>query len=240
MRDANADDRGVHRSDEGEANKLAQKRLQASRGDASVAAFYTNVIDLAPGGVMRVLDHPQRELGDGKKQLVVQSRINGRVNSQMSHYVEVRGADQPYSPPLRQQKPKVLGVENVIVCGHTHCGAIKALLDPRTRDRLPLVRRWLAQAGRLRSIVAERYAHLDEDARMLAAVGENVLVQLENLRAFPNVAERLERGALTIGGWVYDIATGDVFEYDPTAGQFGPIGQPSIPPPAPGPVLPRP
>jgi len=133
---------------------------------------------------------------------------------------------------------EVLGVTNVIVCGHTRCGAINAILNPETMDRLPFVKRWLAQCERVRTIVAERYGHLDEDARMLAAVGENVLVQLENLRAFPNVAERLERGALTIGGWVYDIATGDVFEYDPTAGQFGPIGPASIPPAAPAPPRP--
>ena len=125
---------------------------------------------------------------------------------------------------------EVLGVTNIVVCGHTHCGAINAILNPETMDRLPFVRRWLAQGERVRKIVAERYAHLDEDGRMLAAVEENVLVQLENLRAFPNIAERLERGALTIAGWVYELASGDVFEFDPRAGQFAPVGSPSIPP----------
>lgn len=125
---------------------------------------------------------------------------------------------------------EVLGVTTVIVCGHTQCGAINAILNPQTMDRLPFVKRWLAQGERVRRIVAERYAHLDEEGRMLAAVEENVLVQLENLRAFPNIAERLERGALTMSGWVWDIATGDVFEFDPGAGQFGPIPPASIPP----------
>jgi carbonic anhydrase len=82
--------------------------------------------------------------------------------------------------------------------------------------------------------VAERYGHLDEGARMLAAVEENVLVQLENLRAFPNVANRLDRGVLAMSGWVFDIATGDVFEFEPTSGQFGPIAASSMPPPRPG------
>jgi len=98
-------------------------------------------------------------------------------------------------------------------------------------DRLPFVKRWLAQGERVRRIVAERYAHLDEAGRMLAAVSENVLVQLENLRAFPNIADRLERGELAMSGWVYEIATGEVFEFDPTVGQFGPIPPSSIPPP---------
>ncbi len=126
---------------------------------------------------------------------------------------------------------EVLGVSTVIVCGHTHCGAVNAILNPETMDRLPFVKRWLAQGERVRQIVAERYAHLDEPTRMLAAVQENVLVQLENLRAFPNVADRLDRGVLQMSGWVYEIAAGDVFEFDPSSGQFGPIGSSSVPPP---------
>jgi carbonic anhydrase len=125
---------------------------------------------------------------------------------------------------------EVLGVTTVIVCGHTHCGAVNAILNPETMDRLPFVKRWLAQGERVRQIVAERYAHLDEAARMLAAVQENVLVQLENLRAFPNVADRLDRGVLQMSGWVYEIAAGEVFEFDPSSGQFGPIGPSSVPP----------
>ena len=112
-----ADDRGMHRSDELEGHKLAEKRLHAARGDALVATFYTNVVDVAPGTVMRVLDHPQRALADDKKLLVLQSRINGRHNTEMTHYVEVRGAHQPYCPPLNVQKPKVSGVENATVVG---------------------------------------------------------------------------------------------------------------------------
>jgi carbonic anhydrase len=129
---------------------------------------------------------------------------------------------------------EVLNVTSVIVCGHTHCGAVNAILHPETMDRLPFVKRWLAQGERVRKIVAERYGHLDEAARMLAAVEENVLVQLENLRAFPNIADRLERGELAMSGWVFEIASGDVFEYDPNLGQFAPIAASSIPPPAPG------
>jgi carbonic anhydrase len=128
---------------------------------------------------------------------------------------------------------EVLGVSNVIVCGHTHCGAINAILNPETMDRLPFVKRWLAQGDRVRKIVAERYGHLDEAARMLAAVEENVLVQLENLRAFPNVAERLDSGKLVMSGWVFEIGSGDVFEFDPHTGQFGPIAGSSMPPPMP-------
>jgi carbonic anhydrase len=128
---------------------------------------------------------------------------------------------------------EVLEVRDIIVCGHTHCGAIQALLDPASMDRLPLVRRWLAQNERVRDIVAQRYAHLEPAARMTAAIEENVLVSLENLRAFPFIAERLARGQARMSGWVYKIETGQVFEFDPRVGEFIDLSAPSIPPPAP-------
>lgn len=128
---------------------------------------------------------------------------------------------------------EVLGVSDIIVCGHTPCGAIQALLEPGSMDRLPFVKRWMAQNERVVDIVAERYGDLQGPARMTAAVEENVLVSLENLRAFPFVAERLARGALSMSGWVYKIETGQVFAFDPRAGQFVDVASPSVPPPAP-------
>jgi carbonic anhydrase len=116
---------------------------------------------------------------------------------------------------------EALEVRDVIICGHTHCGAIQAVLDPARMERLPYVRRWLAETERVRDIVEKRYGELEGAARMIAAVEENVLVQLENLRAFPFVAERLAAGRLQLSGWVFKIETGQVFGYDPEQGQFG-------------------
>src|SRR6185369_5795139 len=70
-----------------------------------------------PGSVLRILDHPQRELGDTKKHLVLQSHIQGKRDEQMSHACEVRSADLPYHPPLMHAKPSVNGVENATVVG---------------------------------------------------------------------------------------------------------------------------
>lgn len=125
---------------------------------------------------------------------------------------------------------EVLGVSDVIVCGHTHCGAMQSLLDPRSVDRLPLVKRWLAQADRVRAIVEERYHHLGPDERLTAAAEENVLVQLENLREFPFVASRLDSGKLQMSGWVYKIESGEIFSYEPALGQFVELATPSTPP----------
>ncbi len=115
---------------------------------------------------------------------------------------------------------EVLEVGHVIVCGHTNCGAIAAILEPERIAHLPFVSRWLAESSSIPKLIEERYGHLDGDARTTAAVQENVLVQLENLRSFHFVARRLDSGALKMSGWVFKIATGDVYDYDPVSGQF--------------------
>lgn len=113
-----------------------------------------------------------------------------------------------------------LGVKDIIVCGHTHCGAMKGLLEPEQVRLLPTVADWLKHAETTRRIVQENYRHLDGDRLLTAAIEENVLVQLENLKTLPAVAARLARGDLHLHGWVYKIETGDVFAYDLDDGQF--------------------
>jgi carbonic anhydrase len=115
---------------------------------------------------------------------------------------------------------RVLEVENLIVCGHTGCGAIDAIVHPERAAHLPFVSQWLRESASIPRILAERYAHLEGEARLLAALEENVLVQLENLRTYDFVTERLDRGALKMNGWVFRIATGEVFDYDPLSEQF--------------------
>jgi carbonic anhydrase len=119
---------------------------------------------------------------------------------------------------------EVLEVGHVIVCGHTHCGAIDAILHPERVGHLPFVSRWLAESSRIPKIIDERYGSLDGEARVTAAVQENVLVQLENLRSFEFVARRLDAGVLKMSGWVFKIATGEVFDYDPVPEQFLQLG----------------
>ncbi len=113
-----------------------------------------------------------------------------------------------------------LGVKDVIICGHSHCGAMKGLMQPEQVASLPAVAAWLGHAETTRRIVKDNYAHLDGDRLVTATVEENVLVQLENLRTLPAVASRLVRGDLRLHGWVYKLETGEVFAYDPTVGQF--------------------
>ena len=123
-----------------------------------------------------------------------------------------------------QYAVEVLNVAAVVVCGHTQCGAIDAIVHPERMRHLGFVSRWLEEAGEIPRLLDERYGELDTEQRMNAAVQENVLVQLENLRTYDFVDRRLEKGELHIMGWVYRIATGDVFEYEPTSQQFLAIG----------------
>jgi carbonic anhydrase len=118
---------------------------------------------------------------------------------------------------------EVLKVENVIICGHTQCGAMQAILNPERLEKLAYVKRWLAQTDRVRQVIEERYAHLGAEARVTAAVQENVLTQLENLREYPFIAERLESNSLRISGWVFDISAGNIWDYDPEASEFLPL-----------------
>jgi carbonic anhydrase len=119
---------------------------------------------------------------------------------------------------------EILQVPNIIVCGHTGCGAIDAILEPERTANLRFVSRWVAESASIPKLIQERYGSLDGEARKNAAVQENVLLQLENLRTFDFVARRLDAGQLQISGWVFKIATGEVFDYDPASEQFQRLG----------------
>ncbi|MBX3188530.1 MAG: carbonic anhydrase [Labilithrix sp.] len=125
-----------------------------------------------------------------------------------------------------QYAVEVLEVAGIIVCGHTQCGAIDAILQPERVTHLTFLSQWLAESAQIPRLIAERYGHLEGEARRLAAVEENVLVQLENLRSFDFVSRRLEAGSLKMNGWVFEIATGAVHDYDPVTEQFVQLGEP--------------
>ncbi len=120
---------------------------------------------------------------------------------------------------------KVLGVKDIIVCGHSHCGAMAGLLAPETLDEVPNVAAWLRHGDATRTIIEENYRHLEGDALLKATIQENVLVQIENLRTHPAVSARLARGSLRLHGWVYKFESGEVFAYDPRYGQFALVEQ---------------
>jgi carbonic anhydrase len=127
-----------------------------------------------------------------------------------------------------------LRIRDVIVCGHTRCGAMKGLLAPaEDLHDMPALRHWLSHADATRRIMREKYRHLSDLSLLTATAQENVLVQLENLRTHPAVAAALAKGELKLHGWMYKIETGEVFAFDPVRGQFVPLAD-RPPPDVPG------
>ncbi|MFW1677756.1 carbonic anhydrase [Pontibacter sp. JAM-7] len=108
----------------------------------------------------------------------------------------------------------VLGVRNIIVCGHTDCGAIKGALDLSALKGLPHVKEWLGHCRSAMEIVRERN-NLPGDQCVAPeflneAIEQNVLQQVQHLRTHPVVAAKLATNKLSIHGWVYDIKSGRI------------------------------
>jgi carbonic anhydrase len=123
-----------------------------------------------------------------------------------------------------------LGVKDIIICGHSQCGAMNGLVHPEKLEALPVMKQWLSHAEATRRIVAENYqCELTEEERVAVCTEENVLVQLENLRTHPAVAAKLARGELRLHGWVYSIRSGEVHAYDPELEQFTPLLPEEVP-----------
>lgn len=113
-----------------------------------------------------------------------------------------------------------LGIKDIIICGHSHCGAMKGLLKPSMVESLPAMRNWLKNAETTRRIIFDHYKHLEGDDLVMATIEENVLMQLENLKTHPSVASKLSKNQIRLHAWVYKFETGQIFKYDTSEGQY--------------------
>ena len=101
-----------------------------------------------------------------------------------------------------------LKVQHVVVCGHSDCGAMKALLHPEAVEQMPTVKSWLTN-GRAALAVAESVHDAGRDL-LPVLTEQNALMQLAHLKTHPSVAGAMARGELTVSAWVYDIGSGQV------------------------------
>ncbi len=116
-----------------------------------------------------------------------------------------------------------LGIEQIVVCGHSHCGAMKGLLQlGKLEEQMPLVYDWLRHAEATRRLVQENYGNYKGEELLEITIAENVLTQIENLKTYPVVHSRLYQGKLKIYGWIYLIETGEVLAYDPDTHSYMP------------------
>lgn len=99
---------------------------------------------------------------------------------------------------------KVLKVKEIVVCGHSKCGAIAALLDGVDPESLPNVHNYLQRLSDLK-----QQAH-SQKMDVFDAVVENVKMQIKNLLSYDFIHDALEEKSLKIYGWCYHIESGEV------------------------------
>lgn len=113
-----------------------------------------------------------------------------------------------------------LKVPLIIVCGHTDCGVMKALLHPQAAAGLPSLQQWMRHGNESRESILRDHAELSEEDQVSRLAAANVLEQIVNLKTHPSVASRLSRDEVQIVGWVYDIGNGGIWQAIPETRQF--------------------
>lgn len=112
-----------------------------------------------------------------------------------------------------------LNVADIVICGHSDCGAMTAIASCTCLDHMPAVASWLRYADSAR-VVNDSRPHPDQPAKVAAMVRENVIAQLANIQTHPSVRLALEEGRLTLHGWVYDIGSGRIDAFNGQDGTF--------------------
>ena len=108
---------------------------------------------------------------------------------------------------------EVLGVDDIVVCGHSHCGAVGALVRGDDLTAVPAVRDWLAHA-------TPRPAGAVEDPAVTEGVQSHVLTQLLRLRSYPFIEKKLKDRQLSLHAWYYEVHTGAVLAHDSASDVF--------------------
>jgi carbonic anhydrase len=116
---------------------------------------------------------------------------------------------------------EVLGVINIVVCGHSNCGGCSLLQDEEVlAESHPATRRWIGLASHVRPLVAAQPGSDRPGIRQWMTEQTNVIEQLKHLLTYPAVRKRFEEGILTLKGWYYRIDSGEVFQYDDESARF--------------------
>lgn len=116
----------------------------------------------------------------------------------------------------------VLNVTDIIICGHSDCGAIKSLYDiPKTKDLIH-VKKWLELGQEAKNYVEKNYPNLREN-KMEILEKTSILFQMNNLLTYPSVKKSMEENNISIHGWYFKIKTGSIEYYDKKTSTFKPI-----------------
>ena len=133
--------------------------------------------------------------------------------------VPCHGADLGGVSATVEYAVTAVGVKDIIVCGHSDCGAMTAIAKAKNLDEMPAVAKWLRHADAAK-LVTNSVPDLRPEACLSNLIHENVIAQLRNLATHPSVALGLARRQLVFHGWVYDIETGSIEELQVESNQF--------------------
>jgi len=117
---------------------------------------------------------------------------------------------------------QVLGVKDIVICGHTDCGAMKGAMNMDSVKSLPHVSNWLGHAAAAVARCKARHGELGNE-HIMEMIQENVLLQMKHIETHPSVAAKLATHDVTLHGWVYDIEKGEVICYDADSKGFIPV-----------------
>ncbi|MCB0362753.1 MAG: carbonic anhydrase [Bdellovibrionales bacterium] len=110
-----------------------------------------------------------------------------------------------------------LRVSDIVVCGHSECGAMHALMEGRERIPSPNLRAWLRHGEPSLAGINQGSSQLSPINRLSQ---ENVLQQIRHLYSYPSVSERLAQGNLKLHGWWFELSTANVYAYKESLGRF--------------------
>lgn len=120
----------------------------------------------------------------------------------------------------------VLQVSEIIICGHSHCGAIAALYQSSCQTSMVHTAKWLTLGEKAKTMaIAALGEHADQEDLLRATEQLSIVTQIENLLTYPYVKKLVEEEKLFIHGWYYDIGTGGIDYYDPESFQFRPLSE---------------
>lgn len=126
-----------------------------------------------------------------------------------------------------QYAVEVIGVKDIIVCGHSQCGAIKGLFQQLDDQKLGLVNKWLQIGEKAKQItlLSTKGQSISQEELYRLAEKISVVFQLDHLMCFPFVKTRVENNTLFLHGWYFDIEKGEISYFDPQKEQYFPLIQ---------------
>jgi carbonic anhydrase len=120
----------------------------------------------------------------------------------------------------------VLEVSEIIICGHSHCGAIEALYKTSYDTSMVHTAKWLTLGEKAKTMATLALGENASKEELLRATERlSIITQIENLLSYPYVKKLADEEKLFIHGWYYDIETGGIEYYDPDTYQFRPLNE---------------